>query len=105
MPTNPPWRAMRFDAAEHPHHVMIMLRRRIADAEDPVEQIGIGTFEQRLEAPKLIVIQRFEGVLGERAENEIAFLRPAMPTPKQEAPAAKIPIFAIGLGRHFSHPT
>src|ERR1700751_4423149 len=52
------------------HHVVVMFRRRITDAEDPVEQIGVSAIEQRLESPELIAIQGLEGVLGERAEDE-----------------------------------
>jgi len=35
------------------------------------------------EPRELIAVQGLEGALGERAENEVAFLRPAMPAPKQ----------------------
>ena len=81
-----------------------MFRWRITDAEDPVEQIGVRAIEQRLESPELIVVQGREGVLGERAENEVAFLRPAMPAPKQEASGADVRMFAIfRLGKEISH--
>jgi hypothetical protein len=92
------------ETAEQLHHVMIMFWRRIADAEYPVEQIGVGAIEQRLKSPELIAVQSLEGVLSERAEYEVALLRPAMPAPKQEAPAADIRMFVIcGLGRDISH--
>ena len=71
------------ETAEQPHHVMIVFRRWIADAEDPVKQVGVGAIEQRLEAPELTAIQSLEAPLSERAENQVAFLRPAMPAPKQ----------------------
>src|SRR5258705_10233942 len=106
MLTNLPRCTMSLNAetAEQLHHVMIMFWRRIADAEDPVKQIGIGAIEQRLESPELIAIQGLEGVLSERAENEVAFLRPAVPAPKQKAPAADIRMFAIWrLGKDVSH--
>jgi hypothetical protein len=106
MLTNLPRRTMSLDAeaAEQLHHVMVMFRRRIADAEYPVKQVGVGAIEQRLKSPELTAVQALEGVLGERAENEVAFLRPAMPAPKQEAPAADIRMFVIcGLGRDISH--
>jgi hypothetical protein len=104
--TNLPRRTMSLDAesAEQLHHVMTMFWRRIADAEYPVKQIGVGAIEQRLESPELIAVQGLEGVLSERAEDEVAFLRPAMPAPEQEAPAADIRMFVIcGLGGHISH--
>ena len=85
MLTNLPRCTMPLDqeTAEQPHHVMIVFRRRITDAEDPVKQVGVGAIEQRLEAPELTAVQSLEGALSERAENEVAFLRPAMPAPKQ----------------------
>jgi hypothetical protein len=82
--------SLRAETAEQLHHVVIMFRRRIPDAEYPVKQIRVGAIEQRLKSPELIAVQGLEGVLGERAENEIAFLRPAMPASKQESPAADI---------------
>ena len=72
---------------------MIVFGRWIADTEYPVKQVGVGAIEQRLESPELIAVQGLEGVLGERAEDEVALLRPAMPASKQEAPAADIRMF------------
>jgi hypothetical protein len=83
------------ETAEQPHHIMIVFRWRITDAEDPVKQVGVGAIEQCLESPELIAVQGLEGVLGERAEDEVALLRPAMPASKQEAPAADIRMFVI----------
>src|SRR5229473_8287781 len=106
MLTNLPRCTMSLDGeiAQQLHHVMIMFRRRIADAEYPVKQVGVGAIEQCLEPPELIAVQGLEGVLGERAEDEVALLRPAMPAPKQEAPAADIRIFMIcGLRNDMSH--
>ena len=106
MLTNLPRCTMSLGAepAQQPHHVMIMFRRRTADAEYPVKQVGVGAIEQRLKSPELTAVQGLKGVLGERPENEVAFLRPAMPAPKQEAPAADIRMFAICcLGKDISH--
>jgi hypothetical protein len=80
------------ETAEQLHHVMIMFRRRIADAEYPVKQVGVGAIEQRLKSPELIAVQGLEGVLGERAEDEVAFLRPAVPAPEQQPPASDVSI-------------
>jgi hypothetical protein len=92
------------ETAQQLHHVVVMFGRRIADAEDPVKQVGVGAIEQRLKSPELTAVQGLEGVLGEPAKNEVAFLRPAMPAPKQEAPAADISMFAIRcLKRDISH--
>jgi len=97
MPINLPRSTMPLgtEGAEQLHHVVIVLRRRIADAEYPIEQIGVRAIEQRLESPELIAVQGLEVVLGERAENEVAFLRPAMPAPKQETPGADVRMVAI----------
>ena len=106
MLTNLPRCTMSLDGetTKQLHHVVIMFRRRIADAEYPVKQVGVGAIEQRLKSPELIAVQALEGVLRERAKNEVAFLRPAMPASKQEAPAADIWMFAIcGLGNDMSH--
>ena len=53
------------EAAQHLHHVVIMFWRRLTNTEDPVEQVGIGAIEQRLEPPELVVVQSRQGVLGE----------------------------------------
>jgi hypothetical protein len=92
------------ETAQQRHHVVVMFWRRITDAEDPVKQIGVGAIEQRLEPPDLIAVQGLEGALGERAENEVTFLRPAMPAPKQKAPAADIWMFVtFGLRSSMFH--
>src|SRR6266403_1516003 len=106
MLTNLPRCTMSLDAgaAQQLHHVMVMFRRRLTDAEYPVKQVRVGAIEQRLKSPELTAVQSLEGVLSERAENEVAFPRPAMPAPKQETPAADIRMFAIcGLGKDISH--
>ena len=92
------------ETAELLHHVVVMFRRRIADAEDPVKQIGVRAIEQRLKSPELIAVQGLDGILGERAENEVTFLSPAMPAQKQEAPAADIRMFVnCRLAKNVSH--
>jgi hypothetical protein len=92
MLTNLPRCTMSLDGetTQQLHHVVIMFRRRIADTEYPVKQVGVGAIEQRLKSSKLTAVQALEGVFGERAENEVAFLRPAVPTAKQQPPAADI---------------
>ena len=91
------------DAAQQLHHVMVMFRRRITDPEDPVKQIRVRAIEQRLKSPDLIAVQGLKRVLSERTEDDVALLRPAMPAPKQETPAADIRMFAIcRLGKDIS---
>ena len=78
------------EAAQQLHDVMIVLGRRPAAAQDPVEQVGVGAIEQSLEPVELGTIEVREGRFGERAEDEVVLLRPAMPGAEQQAPAADI---------------
>ena len=78
------------EAAQQPHDIMIVLWRRRATAHDPVEQIGVGAIEQSLEPVELATVEAREGRFGERAEDEVVLLRPAMPAAKQQTPAADI---------------
>ena len=54
-----PRRTMPIDAktSEQLHYVVIVFPRRIADAEYPVEQIGVSAIEKRFESPELTAIQ------------------------------------------------
>jgi len=72
------------------HHVVIMFWRRRAAAENPIEQIGVGAIEQRFESVELGAIEVRERSLGERAKNEVAFLRSAMPASEQQPPTANV---------------
>ena len=78
------------EVAQQPHDVMIVLGRRPAATQDPVEQIGVGAIEQSLEPVELVTIEAHEGRFGERAEDEVVLLRPTMPGAEQQAPAADI---------------
>ena len=53
-------------------------------------QIGVGAIEQSLETLQLRAVQVGEMGIGKSAENEVAFLRAAMPGPEQKTPAAGI---------------
>jgi hypothetical protein len=53
---------------------------------------GVRAIEQLLNSPELTAVQGLEGVLGERAENEVAFLRPAMPAAEQQPPAPDVSV-------------
>jgi hypothetical protein len=94
---NLPRRTMSLGAetAQQLHHVMVMFWRGITDAEYPIEQIGVGTIEQRLEPAELAAIQTFEERLGKRTEDDITLLRAAMPAPEQKPPAANISLLAL----------
>ena len=69
---------------------MIQFGRRCSPAADPIEQIGIGAFEQGLVALELSVVEIGKVRLGETAENEVALPRPAMPGPEQQPLAADL---------------
>jgi len=71
-------------------NIMVVLSRRWDTAEDPLEQIGVRAVEQVLEALELRLVQTCETGIGERSEDEIAFLRSAMPTSEQEPLAADV---------------
>jgi len=92
-----PWCDLPSDTeiAEKAHHIVVVLRRRRSCAEDPVEQIRIGTFEQGFEAVKLTVVEACEGRFCKRAENEVALPGPTIPTAKQEPPAAYVRMIAL----------
>jgi hypothetical protein len=80
------------ETAQQLYHVVAMFWRWITDTEDPVKQIGVRAIEQLLKSPELTAVQGLEGVLGERAENEVAFLRPAMPAAEQQPPAPDVSV-------------
>jgi hypothetical protein len=61
---------------------VIVLRWRLAPADDPVEQLWIGAIKESFEPVELRSVETRNAQLGESAENEIALLRPAMPRPE-----------------------
>ena len=67
-----------------------MLGGRRGAAGNPVEEIGIGAFEQSLVAVELAVIELGEMGVGKAAENEVALPRPAMPGAEREPLAADV---------------
>ncbi len=82
------------EITQHLHHVVIVFRGRREAAYNPVEQIGISAFERRFELVELAVAEGRQGRLRERAKNEVALLRPAMPAAEQQPPAPEIEIVA-----------
>ena len=67
-----------------------MLGRRGGAAGDPIEEISVGAFEQRLVAVKLAVVELGEVGIGKAAENEVALSRPAVPGAEREPLAADV---------------
>jgi len=98
-----PWSVTARDAetAQHPHQIVIVLRRRCDADEDPVEQIDVGAIEQRFEALELRAVQALEARFGERAEDEVYLLRAAMPAAELQPPAADIQLLARQLAQLF----
>src|SRR5215470_16989545 len=78
------------ETAQQVHHVVIMFWRWRAAAENPIEQIGVGAIEQRFETVELGAVEVRERSLGERAKNEVTFLRSAMPASEQQPPTANV---------------
>lgn len=72
------------------HYVMIQFVWRPGPAADPIEQIGVGAFEQCLVAVELGGVETGEVGLGETAEYQVALPRPAMPGPEQQPLAADL---------------
>ena len=67
-----------------------MLRRRGGTAGDPVKEIGVGAFEQRLIAVELAIVESGEMSIGKAAEDEVTLPRPAMPGTEREPLAADV---------------
>src|ERR1700761_2623406 len=57
------------------HHVVVVLFGCSEAANDPVEQVGIGTIEQSLETVELCAVEIGEMNVGKSAKNEVALLR------------------------------
>src|SRR5258705_11402664 len=90
--------------SQQTHHVVVVLFGCSEATDDPIEQVRIGALEQSLETVELGAVEICEMDIGKPAKNEVALLRPAMPAPKQEAPAADIRMFALcGLRNDMSH--
>jgi hypothetical protein len=85
----------RAEATQQAHHIVIMLWRRRAAAEDPIEKLGVGTVEQRFEPVELDPVQAPDGRLRERAEDEVTLLGPTMPASEQQPPAADIELIVL----------
>src|SRR5262249_40082314 len=81
------WRALTVRDAEvvhQAHHVMIVLRRRGADSQNPVEQIAVAAIEQSFEPVEFGIVHTRQKCLGERAEQDVVLLGAAMPGAEQQ---------------------
>ncbi len=59
-------------------------------AGDPIEDVGVGAVEQRLEKVELRLVESGEIGIGKAAEDKIALPRPAMPGTEQQPLAANV---------------
>src|SRR5690349_7822415 len=73
-------------------HVVVVLRWRYGPAAEPVEDLGVRHFEQRLEPIELRAVEPAEMSLGKRTEDQIGLTGAAVPGAEQQA-------FAAALGR------
>ncbi len=75
----PPMSAACPVSAQHAEHIVVVLNRRLSAAEDPVEKVWVGAIKQRFEAIKLAAVKAGEADIGERPEEQVTFLCPAVP--------------------------
>jgi len=83
---------MQGERSQQSHHVVVVLFGCSEAANDPVEQVGIGTLEQSLETVELCAVEVCDMGDATTAENDVALLRPAVPAPEQQPPASDISI-------------
>ena len=69
---------------------MVMRRWRGGAPADPVKQVSVGTFQQRLVAIELGTIETGEMGFGKTAEDKVALAGPAMPGTEQEPLTADV---------------
>ena len=69
---------------------MVVLWWRGVAAGDPVEDVGIGTVEQRLIAVELTIVERRKMRVGKAAEDQVTFSRPAVPGTERQPLAADL---------------
>jgi len=70
---------LRPEGTQQVQHIVVVLRRRHAAVEDPLEEIRVGTVEQRFEAVELAGIEACQAAVGKRPEEQVALLRSAIP--------------------------
>jgi hypothetical protein len=83
------------EASQQTHHIVVVFLRWWETADDPVEQIGIGTIEQSFESVELRAVEVSEMDFGKSAEDEIALLGSPMPTSEQQPPASDMSMILL----------
>lgn len=68
-------------------HIVVVLGGRHAAAQDPLEEIRIGTIEQCFVAIELARIEACQAAVGKRPEEQVALLSSAVPAPEEQAVA------------------
>ena len=71
-------------------HVVVMLGWRDGSAGNPVEEVGVGAFEQCLVAVELALVEAGEVGIGKATEDEVALPSAAMPGAEREPLAADV---------------
>ena len=69
---------------------MVVRGRRDRAAGDPIEDVGVGAVEQRLEKVELRLVESGKMSIGKAAEDKIALLRSPMPGTEQKPLAANV---------------
>jgi len=78
------------EGKEEAGNIVVMLGRRDGAAGDPVEEVGVGAFEQCLVAVELVLVEAGEAGIGKAAKNQVALPRAAMPGTEREPLAANV---------------
>jgi hypothetical protein len=68
---------------EEASYIVVVPRGYGGTAADPIENIGVGTVEQVLEAIELRLVKLGQVLIGEAPEDQIALARAAMPGSEQ----------------------
>ena len=69
---------------------MVVRGRRDGAAGDPIEDVGVGAVEQRLEKVELRLVKPGKVNIGKATEDKIALPRPAVPGTEQKPLAANV---------------
>ena len=69
---------------------MVVRGRRDRAAGDPIEDVGVGAVEQRLEKVELRVVKPCKVNIGKAAEDKIALPRSPVPGAEQKPLAANV---------------
>jgi hypothetical protein len=83
-------RAGGAESQEELCHLVVVLGGRLGVAGNPVEDVGVGAVEQGLVPVELRVVKSGKVLIGEAAEDQVAFPRAAAPGTEQQPLAANL---------------